>query len=85
MSKLAEMILEFKRKVEEETGVSAVVSIELKDRVFNDILRECSYDNGYYTLRPLGLRLECNTATLYGVELVKESLCRKAEIRTRKV
>jgi hypothetical protein len=84
MSKLAELILEFKRSIEEETGVSAVVSIELKDRVFNDILRECSYDNGYYTLRPLGLRLECNTATLYGVELVKESYVEKQRLELEK-
>jgi deoxyinosine 3'endonuclease (endonuclease V) len=80
MSKLAELILEFKRSIEEETGVSAVVSIELKDNIFNDILREYSYDNRHYPYIPTALSLEVDTATLYGIKLVKESYVEKQKL-----
>jgi hypothetical protein len=79
MSKLVELIIEFQRKVVEETGVNDIVKIVLKDRTFNDIVREYSYINNYST-KYVDFCKEVTIANLYGLELVKESDVEKQKL-----
>ena len=83
MSKLVELIIEFQRKVVEETGVNDIVKIVLKDRTFNDIVREYSYINNYST-KYVDFCKEVNIVNLYGLELVKESYVEKQRLELEK-